>query len=141
MNLSNCVAIKSVLATTTAGTSDVTGAEVDMQGYEGVVFIAKFGTAASNNTLHAEQDTVTGMGSAADLAGTSVGVGSSDEIVWLDIYRPRERFVRAIAERGTSSTLDWGVALLYGPHKGPVDNTTAGTIHGELHVSPAEGTK
>jgi hypothetical protein len=44
------------------------------------------------------------------------------------------------ALRGTSTTLEWCVALKFGAHSMPVDNTVAGTIHGEAHVSPAEGT-
>lgn len=141
MNLSNNVKISAALAVTGAGTTSVNGSTIDMQGYEGVLFIAHFGTAAANNTIHAEQGTASNLSDAADLASTSVGVGSSDEIVWLDLYRPEERYVRCVADRGTSSTLSWGVALQYGPTEMPVDNTTAGTIHGELHVSPAEGTK
>jgi hypothetical protein len=42
--------------------------------------------------------------------------------------------------RGTSTTIDWGIAIPYAARKKPVDNTVAGTIHGELHASPAEGT-
>lgn len=140
VNLSNAVLIKSALATTAAGTSTVTGATLDMQGYEGVLFIAKFGTAATDNQLKAAQGAASDMSDAADLLGTLVGVGASDELVWLDLFRPEERYVRVLALRGTSSTLDWGVALLYGASKEPVDNTVAGTIHGELHISPIEGT-
>ena len=140
-NLSGRVLMASALATTAAGTSTITGTEVDMQNYEGVLFIAKFGTAAADNTLHAEQDTATGMASAADLIGTETVGGASDEIMWLDIHKPLERFVRVMADRGTSSTLDWGISIKYGGKKFPADNTTAGTIYGELHVSPAEGTK
>lgn len=139
-NLSNAVKINLGGATTAAGTSTVTGSTIDMQGYEGVLFIAKFGTAASNNTIKAQQDTDSAMGGAADLAGTSVGVGASDEIVWLDLYKPAERYVRALALRGTSTTLDSLWAIQYGPRVMPVDNTVAGTIHGEVIVSPAEGT-
>lgn len=141
MNLSSCALIKSALATSTADTTTVTGATIDTSGYEGVLFIAKYGTAAANNTLHAESGAASDMSDAADLASTSVGAGASDEIQWIDLFRPAERYVRVMADRGTSSTLDWGVALLYGPKKLPVDNTTAGTIHGEVHASPAEGTK
>ena len=42
-------------ATTGAGTSAVNGSTVDMNGYEGVLFIAKFGTAAADNTIKAQQ--------------------------------------------------------------------------------------
>jgi hypothetical protein len=138
--LSSGVLVKAALAVTTAGTSEIDGSTIDTAGYEGVMFIAKFGTAAANNTLQAQQDSASDMSTAADLEGSSVGVGASDEIVWLDIYRPRERYVRVQAERGTSTTLEWGVALLYGAKNQPVDNTVAGTIHGETLISPAEGT-
>ena len=140
MNLSNAVKINLGGATTAAGTTTVTGSTIDMQGYEGVLFIAKFGTAATDNTLKAAQGAASDMSDAADLLSTSVGVGASDELVWLDIYRPRERYVRALALRGTSTTLDSLWAIQYGPTVEPVDNTVAGTIHGELHSSPAEGT-
>lgn len=140
MNLSTQVAIRSALATTAAGTTEIDGATIDTQGFEGVLFIAKFGTAASNNTLQAQQDSASGMGTVADVLGTSVAVGTSDEVVWLDFNKPLERYVRVQGERGTSSTLDWGVAILYGAKRQPVDNATAGTIAGELHASPIEGT-
>lgn len=140
MNLSGKVKILKVQDHTGAGTSAVTSDEVDTAGYNGVLFITSFGTAAANNTLKAQQDTVTGMASAADLAGSSVASGTSDEDVWIDVYKPLERFVRVVAARGTSSTLESIWAILYEPRTSPVDNTTTGTIVGELHVSPAEGT-
>lgn len=138
--LSSHVKLTKVADHSTANTTDVTSAEVDMAGYEGVLFISSFGTAAANNTMKAQQDTVTGMGSAADLLGTSVASGTSDEDVWIDVFRPRERFVRVIGLRGTSTTMESIWAIQYGARKQPVDNTTSGTIIGEAHASPAEGT-
>ncbi len=139
MNLSNMSRYREAIPTTAAGTTTINGTEVDMANYEGVLFIVKFGTAATDNQIKAQQDTVTGMAGAADLLGTLVSVGASDEILWIDLYRPQEQFVRAVALRGTSTTIDWAVAIQYGPRKGPADNTIAGTIAGELHVSPAQG--
>jgi hypothetical protein len=109
-----------------------------MAGYEGVLFLTSFGTAAANNTLLASQDVASG-GSFTDLAGTSVASGTSDEDVWIDVFRPSKRYVRVEAARGTSSTLESIWAIQYGARKLPVDNTTTGTIAGEAHVSPAEG--
>jgi hypothetical protein len=137
--LSENMEIRSALATTTAGTSDVTGATIDMLNAESVLFVAKFGTGATGNTLKVAQDTDPAMGAAADLAGSKVVVGSSDEIVWLEIFEPQERYVRVIALRGTSSTLDWGVAMVR-LKKLPADNITSGTINGQALISPAEGT-
>jgi hypothetical protein len=126
---------------TAAGTSTLTSAAVDMAGYEGAVCFAKFGTAAADNTLKAQQSSDDGSADAyADLLGTSVGVGASDETVFLDIKKPRERYLKFLALRGTSTTLEYMIVFKYGARSLPVDNTTAGTIHGEQHVSPAEGT-
>jgi len=139
MNLSSHVKITKLADHTVAGTSDVTAAEVDMQGYEGVLFITSFGTAAADNTMEAEGSDQSGT-SFADLEGTSVVSGSSDEDVWIDVNRPRDRYIRVVAHRGTSSTLESIWAIQYGARLMPVDNTTTGTIIGEAHASPAEGT-
>ena len=137
--LSNGAAILQAAATTAAGTTEVDGAEIDMSAYEGVLFVVKFGTAAADNTISLQQtDTTTSY--SADIAGSLITPGASDEIVWVDLYRPTSRYVRVQVQRGTSSTLDWAVAIRYGSHKGPVDNTTSGTIYGETLVSPADGT-
>lgn len=136
--LSNSIKLTKVTDHTTAGTSAVNSGSVDMAGFEGVIFISSFGTAASNNTVEAAQST--DDSSFSDLLGSSVTSGSSDEDVWIDVYRPQERYVRAEFARGTSSTLESIWAIQYGAKKLPVDNTTTGTIAGEAHVSPAEGT-
>lgn len=125
---------------TTAGTTDVESAILDMAGYEGVVFFTSYGTAASNNILKVQQDDANGAGGMADLLGTGVASGSSDEDVWVEVYRPTKRYVRCIAVVDTSSTVESIWALQYGPRELPVDNTTSGTITGETHASPAEGT-
>lgn len=140
MILSKAVAILQGAATTAAGTTEVDGSGIDMLGYEGCLFVCKFGTAADGNTLQAQQST--DNSTFADLADTKVDVGTSasNEIVYLDLVNPAERYVRIQAQRGTSTTLDWCVAIRYGAHKQPVDNDTAGTIAGEVHIAPAEGT-
>src|SRR6266540_4685589 len=107
MNLSNAVKITEHIPTTATGTTTFTGTAVDMANFDGVLFVCKFSTAAANNTLKAQQDTVVGMGGVADLAGSSVVVGASDEIVWIDLFKPQERFVRAAALRGTTTVIEW----------------------------------
>lgn len=140
MNLSNQVKISEAAATTAAGTTEVDGAAINMAGFDGVLFVAKFGTAAAGNQIQAQQATDSGFSDAADLLGTLTTTGASDEIVWLELFQPQEQFVRIQAQRGTSTTLDWAVAIQYGPRKLSIDNTVAGTIAGEIHASPAEGT-
>lgn len=140
MQLSNHVKITKVADHSGAGTTAVNSTGVDMAGWDGVLFLTSFGTAAADNTVNAAQgaDNSTDW---TDIAGTSVASGTSDEDVWLDIYRPLDRYVRLEAARGTSSTLESIWAIQYkGGRKLPIDNTTSGTITGEAHVSKAEGT-
>ena len=136
--LSNQAKIIKVSDPTADGTTAVNSAGVDMSGYDGVLFLTSFGTAAANNTVNAAQGS--DNSTFVDLEGTSVSTGTSDEDVWLDIHKPTDRYVRLEAARGTSSTLGDIWAIQYGARKQPVDNTTSGTIAGELHVSPDEGT-
>src|SRR4051812_24922141 len=104
---------------TVAGTSAVNSDGVDMDqdgGYAGVLFLSSFGTAASNNTVNAAQSSDNGSADDfTDLTGTSVTSGTSDEDVWLDIYKPTNRSVRYEVARGTSSTLESIWAILYEP--------------------------
>lgn len=121
-----------------ADTADVTATGVDMKGYRGVMFITSYGTAAADNLLHVEQSADDSTYN--DVADTEVNVSTSDEDQWVDVYKPGDRYVRVVCERGTSSTLESIWAVQYDPLSIPQDNTVAGTIHGERHVSPAEGT-
>ena len=139
MQLSNHVKITKVSDHSAAATSAVNSTGVDMAGYEGVLFITSFGTAAADNTVNAAKGLTLG-GTYDDLLGSSVASGTSDEDVWIDVYRPIDRFVRLEAARGTSSTLESIWAVQYGARKLPVDNVVSGTVIGEAHTSPAEGT-
>jgi len=139
MQLSNHIKITKVKDHSGSADTAVTSDPVDMSGFEGVLFVTSFGTAAAGNTILASQDTASG-GSYEDLAGTSVSSGTSDEDVWVDVYRPSKRYVRCEIARGTASTLESIYAIQYGPRVLPVSNVLGGTIIGEAHVSPAEGT-
>lgn len=124
-----------------ANTTAVTSSAIDTQGYGGCLIITSFGTAAADNTVkvqYSDDDAATDAYS--DVASTSVASGTSDEDVWVDVKRPAKRYLKLVAARGTSSTLESIWAILYNPTNVPVDNTTSGTITGEAHVQPAEGT-
>lgn len=125
-----------------AGTSSVTTDSVDMQDYTGCVFFSSFGTAATDNQAKAQQSSDDAVADAfADLLGTLVTTGASDEEVWVEIYKPVERYLKAVFTRGTSSTLGDIWCLRYGKVRGSAaDNEIAGTIAGETHKSPIEGT-
>lgn len=127
-----------------SGTADRTGAVLDMKGWDGVLMIASFSAieAGGTNSIKAQQDSASNMGTAADLEGTKqvVADDDDDEIVYLDIYQPRERYVRAYVDKDTSHAC--AESVLYIQYKGAVNPTAAmGTgVNGEQHASPAEGT-
>lgn len=136
--LSESATIEVVLTPVAAGTSAQNTSGVDMTGYDGVLFVARIGTANANNTMNLAQsaDDVTYN----DLLGTSITSGASDVIMWLDVQKPGDKFVRAEFVRGTSTTIDLVTAHRYHAREQAVDNNTSGTVVGEAHVSPIEGT-
>ena len=138
--LSENVKIVLAKAAQTAATTEVLSDIIDMAGFEGVVFRTRFGTANAGNYIKVKQDTAANGATAADLAGTKVASGTSDEVCAIDINRPRERYLQLSATRTASSALGEIYAILYGPVKAPVVSALTGTLAIEAHVSPAEGT-
>lgn len=127
-------------AAQSAGTDAVESDVIDMAGFEGVLFLTRFATANAGNYIKAQQDTAANGATMADLAGTKVASGTSDEAVYLDINRPQKRYLRLHVTRTASSALGEIWAILYGPKKAPQTHAVTGTLTGEAHVSPAEGT-
>ena len=132
--------VRIVKAAQTAAASDIESDEVDMQGYDGVIFLTSIGTANSGNFIKVQQDTVTGMATAADLEGTKVLPTVNGQGVGVEIYKPLERFVRLYVVRGASSTCGEIWALQYRGRLSPPDNAEVGVMLSECHISPAEGT-
>jgi len=128
-----------------AGAADVNSDIVDIQGFHGVRFIIGFGAivAGAATSVKAQQNTINSGTGMADLAGTAVTVADNDDnqIVVLDIYKPRERYLRLTTLRATqNSTIDFLLAEFYEPWKVPVTEDATIVVAAEKHVSPAEGT-
>lgn len=125
---------------TAAGTSDVTSSIVDTAGYRGVVFCTSLSTANSTNSFKVQQNTANQTTGMADLAGTQVTSGSSDEDLIIEIHQPQERYLQVVVSRGASTTCESVWAILYGGDGQLSANSVSGTQIAELSVSPAEGT-
>lgn len=146
MNLSKNIAISRVLNAVAAGTSAQTSSAVDMTGYEGCLFIASFGalTATQVTSIKAQQSSDDGSSDAyADLTGTLVGPladADGNKLLVLDVYRPRDRYLKCIVNRATANAvIDGVIAIRYGARVQPtVQGSTVAFI--ETHASPAEGT-
>jgi hypothetical protein len=139
MNLGKRVKVTKVIAAQSAGTGTTNGTILDMQNWEGVLFVGgAIGTANAGNYFKLQQDAASDLGSAADLVGSKITPGDNGDAIKVDLYRPLERYVRIVAVRGASSTLGDVYAIQYMSNKMPT--TDASTIDSETHISPAEGT-
>jgi hypothetical protein len=92
--------------------------------------------------LKAQQGLQANLLDAADLAGAALAIADTadNKLLVLDVFRPAERYVRAVVTRGTAdAVIDGVIAIQYGARVLPAsqDATVAGI---ETHVSPAEGT-
>ncbi len=128
-----------------SGTADRNGATLDMAGYEGVMMVAKFATiaAGATTTIKAQQGAASDLSDAADLAGTSISVAADDDnqVFVIDLFRPRERYVRVVIDKDASNAAaESAIYYQYGPKKQPVSNNVTDLVTYEKHVSPAEGT-
>jgi len=137
--LSKCKLVK-ISDHSAASTADVTSSIVDTAGYQGVVFFTSFGTANATNTIKVQHNTANQTTGMADVLGTSVASGSSDEDVIVEIHRPQARYLQIVAARGASSTLESVWAALYGGDARLASNSVTGTQIAEVHSSPAAGT-
>lgn len=134
--LSDDVKITKIADYTANGTTAVTGAEVDMAadgGWDGIMCIASFGTAAANNVITLHDSLTTGTEAATVALKAS---GTSDEDVVLDVLHPK-RFCKFVATRGTSSVMEMMIAIQYRGRSKPVTNAVSGTIAVAKFLSPA----
>jgi hypothetical protein len=136
MPLIDDVKVTTVAAVAT-GTSTITGAAVDMAGYNGALFIVRLGSPATNNNLKITQCDTTG-GSYADLTGTLVGNHATDSPLIVDVYRPQEQFLKYVVTRGTTSTIDVVTIVQYGARLRPTVQPSG--TQAEKYINPAEGT-
>jgi hypothetical protein len=147
MSLSNKVKITRHSNAVAAGAAVITPSSgIDMQNYEGCLFMVEFGAivagAATSIEVHTSSDDGVADSYTA-LIGTGVTVADDDDnqIFWVDVYKPRERYLKLIVNRATqNSTVDGITAIQYEPRAMSTthDATTVGG--GEIHTSPAEGT-
>lgn len=141
MNLFKHTKLTKVKAYQSSAGTDIESDVIDMQGFDGVVFFTAIHTANAGNYIKIQQGEVSNLSDAADLEGTKVVATGDGEIVFVDVYKPGERYLRAYIERGGANTACGEIyALQYSAAKKPVDNDTTDTIIGELHITPDEGT-
>jgi len=147
-NLLNNVALDYVAAAVAAGSSiDNDSAIVDMQGFDGVVFLSTITDSVDTGvaTMTIEQNTANSSSGMAALAGAvaTATSGANDDLngklLAVDVYRPRERYLRA-ARISATANIAYGecIAIKYKGIKQPITQATADVAASVVVTSPAE---
>jgi hypothetical protein len=123
-----------------SSTDAVESSIVDTAGYEGVVFFTSFGTANATNSIKVQTSATNATDNMADVLGTSVSSGKTNEDLVLEVYRPTQRYLQVVVTRRAATTCESIWADLYGGAAEIANNSVAGTQVAELHSSPALGT-
>ena len=134
MNLSKDVKITVVSPAATAATTAIDSSILDMQGYEGVMFIALTGdvTATSDLTLTIKGNTANHLTVPAPVtqkATTLFTAGAADadsKALVVDLYKPALRYVFANLTRATANAVIGGIiAIQYQAGNKPTTNDTS----------------
>lgn len=127
MSLLKNAKITRVLAAQADGTGTQSGDILDMSGFEGVLFIAKFDDVDTTAviTLQAQQNTInsaTGMATITETATFTAGASDADDdLLVLDIHKPTKRYIRPQVVIATANaTTACVIAIQYGPSKSPI---------------------
>lgn len=92
------MAIEQEITARLANNTQVNGTGVDMQGWDGVLFILNLGTIDAAVDMAAFRDDASNFPSATAITGaaiTQISATGDGFVVGVDVYRPSERYVRA----------------------------------------------
>lgn len=138
MNATKNTKLIKVLAGAAAGTTPLTTATIDTQGFEGVVIFGSIATVNASNVVDARQGQASDMSDGAVLEGSRVAPGDNGDSFCIDILRPEKRYVDVQITRNVSTATGDVYAWLYGSvRKAPVSQ--GATIDVVTLASPIEG--
>jgi len=120
MNLSSNTKITVVAPLATAAQTEVVSSVLDMQGYEGVMFIAMLGaaTATAVLTLTVKGNTANSTSSPAPVtqkataAYTAAGTASDSMALMVDLWKPTTRYVFASYTRTVANAALGGIIAI-----------------------------
>ena len=134
-----------VMTAQAAGSTNVNGSVIDMQGMDGVAFVMQFGTLTATTVagLKVQQGDIANLSDAADLLGSQqlIADDEDDQVLIADVYRPLKRYLRVVAIRGTANAvIDGCMAFQFGAAVLPVTQDATTIAGSEILISPIEGT-
>lgn len=134
-------------AVSAANNTDNDSAIVDTQGFDGVLFVTTITDSVATGvaTMTIEQNTAnSGTGMAALSGGVATATSASNDdlngqVLIVDVYRPRERYLRANRVSATAN-IAYGEchAILYKGIKMPISQAAADVADSAVVTSPAE---
>lgn len=147
MQLTKNCKIEEVLAPVAAASNTDSNSDIlDMQNWDGVVFVVPITDSAATGvaTLTVEQNTAnsdTGMAALSGAAAAKTCVVNDDinnTLLIVDVYKPRERYVQGVITSATANIAFASmIAIRYRGRKAPITQATSvSTI--VQPVSPAE---
>jgi hypothetical protein len=124
MNLTDHIKVTHVLNAVAAGTTDQTSSEIDMVGFDGVMFIADIGTLSAGQVtkLQAQGSNTSGSEAAftTDAVTPAMADADSNKLLIVDIFRPVTRYLKAVVKRGTANAvINCVIAIQYKADKKP----------------------
>lgn len=145
MNLLKNVKIDQILGYFAAGQVAKTSSIIDMQGYEGVLFVAGLGTIIENGTVNVQvlqntANSTVGMAAVAGTAAHTVTAANAlltQSAIAVDVYKPLERYLEVTVTPATQDAVLLGVtAIRYKGKMGPDAN--GDLLKATQLISPSE---
>jgi hypothetical protein len=137
MQLFKNIKVTTVVPYTATGTTAVNGTALDMSGFEGVIFVAHFGSTATDISMKAQGGATSSP--ATDLLGTSLALDATAKTAILSVEKPLDRYIRVVLTRTTTTIVGSVIAIQYGSRTLPISNVVSDNVV-ESHISPAAGT-
>lgn len=116
-----------------AGTTAVNSDPVDLQDYDGVVFVTSSGAIVSGGvqSIKVQEGDASDLSDAVDVSGLAITIADTQgsQSFMLDYHRVVKRYARAVISRATqNSTFGEIYAICYGAALKPVVNAVASTM-------------
>lgn len=133
-------------AITAASDTDDDSAAVDMQGYEGALFIVPITDSVATGvaTMTIQQETTSGgtyaaLSGAVATATSAVNDDLNGKLLIVDVYKPRERYLKATLTSATANIAFGATTVIkYGARAVPITQATAEVAASTTAISPAE---
>lgn len=121
------VQVSAVQAPLASGGTDPASTYVDMQAFEGVMFVGYLGTAGSTDvcTFRLWGSTSTSSTGAVMGAAVSSSAGEDDKLFLIDEYKPTKRYVKCHLTRSAAVEYGGTIAIQYEAHSKPTAQTAA----------------